>query len=47
MSWTALPATAAWAHSGAQTGFEMAWFDWGSALAGGRTNAITPLRPPG
>jgi uncharacterized protein len=29
MTWTALPATAAWTHSGARTGFEVAWFDAG------------------
>jgi uncharacterized protein len=33
MSWTALPATAAWTHSGAQTGFEVAWFDSGEGGA--------------
>ena len=33
MSWTALPATAAWTHSGAQTGFEVAWFDPGDGGA--------------
>ena len=38
MSWAALPATAAWTHSGAQTGFEVAWFaaaDGGAVLTGG------------
>jgi hypothetical protein len=37
MSWAALPATAAWTHSGAQTGFEVAWFaaaDGGAILTG-------------
>ncbi len=37
MSWAALPATAAWTHSGAQTGFEVAWFaaaDGGANLTG-------------
>jgi hypothetical protein len=33
MFWTALPATAAWTHSGAQTGFEVAWFDSGDGGA--------------
>ena len=37
MSWAVFPATAAWTHSGAQTGFEVAWFaaaDGGAVLTG-------------
>jgi hypothetical protein len=37
MSWAALPATAAWTHSGTHTGFEVAWFaavDGGAVLTG-------------